>query len=583
MSWFKNNLNNLWSYLIVEECVRLGVEYFLLAPGSRCAPLTVAVARNKKAKNLKCFDERSLGFCALGIARATRKPVVIIVTSGTAVANLMPAIVEASLDRIPLLIITADRPFYLRTIGANQTIDQVKFFGDYVREYIELSVPSDKTPARALLGLLDQAYFKTVEPYPGPVHINFQLDEPLEPDFIAEFAGNYLAELSDWFDNERPYCQNYYPNNELNLVQQNKIAEVINRAENGIIVVGAINKPAELECILALARKLNWPVLPDVSSGLRFYNDRQIVANYDILLQQKKFNSIIPDVVLQFGGRLTSKSLLQFLRKNSPVNYVLVNNNFAKFDPNNLINLHVTVDITLFCQSLELQVKASKSFNNKLWFSADKQLDSLLDKALVESNDKICEPWVARKISQLTDWSNHALFLSSSMPIRDMSMFASPQENIPDVGVNRGASGIDGIISSAIGFSVGLKKPLILLIGDLAFLHDTNGLSLLSQAILPLVIVLVNNSGGGIFSFLPIAKSADVFSEFFTTPHDYNLENISRTFNIEHTKVVSKMAFTNAYQSALISGKHQVIEVLSDVRFNYEMHEYINQQIKENL
>ena len=162
-------------------------------------------------------------------------------------------------------------------------------------------------------------------------------------------------------------------------------------------------------------------------------------------------------------------------------------------------------------------------------------------------------------------------------------MFASPQENISDVGVNRGASGIDGIISSAIGFSVGLKKPLILLIGDLAFLHDTNGLSLLSQAILPLVIVLVNNSGGGIFSFLPIAKSADVFSEFFTTPHDYNLENISRTFNIEHTKVVSKMAFTNAYQSALISGKHQVIEVLSDVRFNYEMHEYINQQIKENL
>lgn len=582
MSWFENNLNNLWSYLIVEEFIRLGVEYFFLSPGSRCAPLTVAIARNSRAKKLKCIDERSLGFGALGVARATNKPVVVIVTSATAVANLLPAIVESSLDQVPLIIITADRPFHLRNIGANQTIDQVKIFGNYVREFVEISIPNDKIPARALLGIVDRVYFKSLEVLPGPVHINFQLAEPLEPDFRDEFSANYLSNLSSWFADDKPCCQHYFPVNLVNAEQTNAIVEVVNRAEKGVIIVGAIKNSAEQKSILVLAHKLNWPVLPDITSGLRFSQDQNIVSHYDFLLQQDKYANCKPDVVLQFGGRLTSKSLQLFLKQHKPAHYLLVNNSCETLDPDNLVNIRVTADIDLFCETLAVQAEGSQSSIGKLWFTADKKLNLLLEKNL-NNMAEITEPWVALTISRLTDWSKFALFLSSSMPIRDMNKFASREAFMPQVGVNRGASGIDGIISSAIGFSIGAQKPLVLLIGDLAFLHDGNGLAFLSQALFPVIIVLVNNSGGGIFSFLPIAKSADVFTEFFTTPHQYNLTGISQTYNVMHSKVTSKAAFTNAYESALISSKHQVIEVSSDVIFNYEMHEYICQQIKENL
>lgn len=577
------NLNSLWASLIVEELFRLGCHFFVLSPGSRSTPLAVAVARHEKVKSINCFDERSSAFHALGIARALQKPVAVIVTSATAVANLMPAIVEANMARVPLIIITADRPFELRQVGANQTIDQVKIFGNYVREFIDLPPPDDRVSARILLGIVDQLFLKSLKPIAGPVHINCMFREPLEPDYVQAYNPNCLTDAQAWQSHAKPLTQHWYQQNNLEKAQAHKLADILSHAERGVIVVGELKDAAAQTAILQLSRQLQWPILADVTSGLRFFSDAMVIHNVDHLLLHPRYFEQQLDLVLQFGGRLTSKRLQQFLQSQQGCTYLLVDDHFERLDPDFLVTDRVFADVVYFCQEVYVFCRPAVAAHAwvKAWQAGSQELEALFCQN-IEDSDELSEPYVARTISQ-SDWSARALFLSSSMPIRDMNMFAAAGSVSPVIGANRGGSGIDGVISTACGFAVGLGKAVTLLIGDLAFLHDSNGLSFLSKMTVPMVIVVLNNQGGGIFSFLPIVKAADVFSQFFDTPHDHALEGLSHAFAVKHTKVLTCKEFDQAYQEALACGQHRVIEVMSNTALNWKHHEYLQEKAMARL
>jgi 2-succinyl-5-enolpyruvyl-6-hydroxy-3-cyclohexene-1-carboxylate synthase len=572
------NLNSLWASLIVEELVRLGCHFFVLSPGSRSAPLTVAVARYKMIKSVTCFDERSSAFHALGIARATQKPVAVIVTSATAVANLMPAIVEASMSRVPLIILTADRPFELRQVGANQAIDQVKIFGNYVREFIDLPAPDDRVSSRVLLGIIDQIFLKALKPLPGPIHINCMFREPLNPDNVQVYNSDCLTDLQAWQTCEKPFVQHWSHQSNLEKAQVHKIADILNHAERGVIVVGELKAVAALPAILQLSHQLQWPILADVTSGLRFFSDPMVIHAVDHLLLHSRYFEQQLDLVLQFGGRLTSKRLQQFLNRHQGRPYFFVDDYFERVDPDFLVTDQVCTDVVSFCGQVSTFIRPGIRVHAWVqdWQAGSRALNSLFCQSLNES-DELSEPYVARAISQ-SDWSRRALFLSNSMPIRDMNMFAAAGFVPPMIGVNRGASGIDGIISTACGFAVGLGKPVTLLVGDLAFLHDGNGLSFLSKMTIPMIVVVLNNQGGGIFSFLPIVKATDVFSQFFDTSHEHALEGISHAFDVKHTKVKTPRGFDQAYQEALACDQHRVIEVMSNTALNWKHHERLKEK-----
>ena len=333
-----------------------------------------------------------------------------------------------------------------------------------------------------------------------------------------------------------------------------------------MIVVGAMSSHDEQRVIINLAHRCNLPIIADVTSGLRFFDDSHIIHYADHVLLNPEFSSQVPDLIIQFGVRITSKRMNQFLTQRAGLRHILVTNRTLRHDP----FATVTEVVSNFSENIR------GDDNWKAWKEESDRVAYCFD--AIFSECELTEPYVARAISK-SDWSNRALFLSSSMPIRDMDMFAAPGRTIIDVASNRGVSGIDGVTSTACGYAQGLNKPTTLLIGDLAFLHDANGLSLLSKINIPVVIVVINNQGGGIFSFLPIAKSVDVFSEFFDTPHSYNLKGLSQTYGVRHQQLTGRQEFDEAYAQAISSGSHCVIEVKSNTQSNLEFHEYIKTQL----
>lgn len=333
-----------------------------------------------------------------------------------------------------------------------------------------------------------------------------------------------------------------------------------------MIVVGAQSSHEEQRAILSLAHQFNLPIIADVCSGLRFLDDSHIIHYADHVLLNPEFSSQLPEIIIQFGARITSKRINQFLTQRRGHRHVLVTDRTLRHDP----FATVTEVVSRFSEDI------CSDGNWQDWKQESDRVVRCFD--AIFSECELNEPYVARAISK-GDFSNRALFLSSSMPIRDMDMFAAPGRSIIDVASNRGVSGIDGVTSTACGYAQGLNKPVTLLIGDLAFLHDANGLSLLSKINIPVTIVVINNQGGGIFSFLPIAQSTDVFSEFFDTPHQYQLSGLSQTYGVRHQQVVSRQEFDEAYAQAISSNVHCVIEVKSNTKANLEFHEYVKTQL----
>jgi len=570
------SLNHWWSRLIIEELIRNGIDYFCISPGSRSTPLVTAAAQNPQAKKIIVYDERGAAFHALGYARATQKPAVLISTSGTAVANYFPAVVEAAHSGLPLLILSADRPPELRGTGANQTIDQVKIFGGYIKDQFDLPAPDPAIPARMVLTTVDRMIFSSLKNEPGPVQLNCMFREPLTPGIQAT-ATPSATPLFNWQKSRQPFTryhavQRHIPDDELK-----KIAALLNATSNGLVILGRATPLLDKTPLLHFLKKLNWPVFADITSGFRLAQaEPPFVPYFDLLLSARDHK---PDVVLHLGNEIVSKRWLQQCEENPPAQYLMINDSAARFDPVHIVSRKYNTPIDDFCKNIVKWIKP-KPFTKEAEeiFGFSRRIAEII-KTESENQQHLNGPDLSRILSEMIP-PEHGLFLASSLPVREMQRFGLPQGALRAVAANRGASGIDGIVASACGFAVGLKRPVTLLIGDLALLHDLNSLHLLSRIEQPVVIVVNNNFGGGIFHFLPIAEYKELFTPYFATPHTLNFEAAATMFGLAYERVLTKKTLKNTYIKAAALKHSFLIEVQTNREENFIMQQHITEKIK---
>ncbi|KAL6529268.1 hypothetical protein OROGR_014891 [Orobanche gracilis] len=610
------NINTLWAYLIVEECTRLGLTYFCVAPGSRSSPLTIAASSHPLTTCIACIDERSLAFHALGYAKGSGKPAVVITSSGTAVSNLFPAVVEASQSFVPMLLLTADRPLELVDVGANQAINQINHYGSFVRHFFNLPPPADDISARFVLTTIDSAVFKAKSSPNGPIHINCPFREPLA-NSPKDWNRNCLSGLDVWISNAEPFTS-YIPlqqsltcnNMNGNMVE---VTKLIQGSNHGILVLGSIHKEDDMWAALLLAKHLSWPVVVDIQSGLRLrkylssFLDSKDILFFDqldqLLLSESVRNWMQADVIIQIGSRITGRRISQMIEQCTPCSYIMVDNHPGRHDPSNIMTHRIQSTISEFSDCL---IKCCTPNVSKKWREFVRGLDMMTMIAawetsfLMNSEQSLTEPYVARKIFE-TIRCGSALFYGNSMPIRDADMYGSSwvqcthnaslmsSSGLPchpvHVSGNRGASGIDGLISTAIGFAVGCNKRVLFVIGDISFLHDTNGLALLRQWTYrkPMVILVLNNHGGAIFSQLPVANTIDrsILDQFFYTSHNVSIRNLCLAHGVKHVQVQTKSELEDALFTSQREDVDCVVEVDSEIDTNVAIHSNLRNFVRK--
>ncbi|KAK9051156.1 hypothetical protein SSX86_027782 [Deinandra increscens subsp. villosa] len=603
------NINTLWASLMIEECYRLGLTYFCIAPGSRSSPLAIAATCHPMISCIACFDERSLAFHAIGYARGCQKPAVVITSSGTAVSNLLPAVVEASQDFLPLLLLTADRPPELLDTGANQAINQVNHYSSFVRHFFSLPAPTDIISTRMVLTTIDSAVYHATSSPCGPVHINCSFREPLE-NTPQEWSKSCLKGLEFWVSSGQPFTTYIHSQTSFAHSSLADVLGIIQRAKRGLLLIGALFKEDDIYAALLLAKHLKWPVVTDILSGLRLRKYKSSFSKPDegilfvdhldhSLLSAEVKQWIKPDAIVQIGSRITSKRISQMLQDCFPCSYILVDDHPSRHDPSHIITHRIHSSISQFTDWV-LESCVTTHISSK-WTSFLRSINMMVDweiSFLINLENSLTEPYVAHVTSETLDYGS-TMFVGNSMPIRDADMYgngSSLRENIHgndalstsgfpfhwiQVAGNRGASGIDGLLSTAIGFAVGHNKKVVCVIGDVSFLHDTNGLALLKQRISrkQVTIVVINNHGGAIFSLLPIANTAEeeILNKYFYTSHNVGIHNLCSAHGVKHVHVHTKAEL----QKALIESQHEdvdcVIEVESSIDANSNFHSYLRQ------
>ncbi len=568
-------ITSLWSSIIVEELIRQGAGFFCISPGSRSTPLTIAIARNPKARWKMFVDERSAGFFALGYGRATGRPAVLVCTSGTAVTNYFPALVEASTDFQPMIVLSADRPFELLDCGANQTIRQENLFGGYTRWSMQLPAPSTETPLKALLSTVAYAVAKSLGESAGPVHLNQPFREPFEP-ATPDLNDPWVAPLLPWLEHPRPFSSAIVPEKVPDAGAINILRQLLAEAKQPIIIAGSMTSRTDALAVSKLANDLNIPLYADFSSGLRLVAS---VQPWQLLLQSPEFRkSFKADLVLHFGGNVIAKHPSGALKEWQPEHYIVVKPQPARFSPDHNVSCRVEASIALTAAQLKgcraTPPKLDAHTTDRFFSAVSEEIQSeLLPEKLVTDIS------AARLVSQLIT-EQQVLFVSNSMPVRDMDNYASSNHagGIPTA-INRGVSGIDGIISTTAGFANGHQKPATLMIGDIAFLHDLNALSLLGTLPVPMQIIVLNNNGGAIFSFLPVAECQDVFETHFATPQNYSVRSAAETFGLDYACPQTNREFSEVYSAACSSNRSIVIEVKSSRADNVLQHRALRGRI----
>lgn len=556
------NINALWCELLMEELYRSGVTQIGVAPGSRSTPLALAAVAHPKLNVMVHFDERALAFHALGWGRATGHPAVVITTSGTAVANLAPAVAEASLDYIPLLLLTADRPPELRDTAANQTMDQTKFFGSFVRWQVDLPCPEATVPARMLLTTLDQAVARTKGTHPGPVHVNCMFREPLAPTVASYPRRRWLQPVQRWLKRAEPLTT--YALAAAPAPDDSEYLTTFFSHARGVIVAGALDA-SESDQVLALARQVRWPILPDLQSGLRKGSGSDdVIAHADLILSDVRWSKAhVPEAVLLVGGRVTSKRLSALAQGEADVPVVRLTPRADRQDPGHRVARHIMGALSSIVNQLAaggLGQRDGKWLDG--WQRAQRKVAKTLP-GMMKKTARLHEPRVAWELTRLLP-EDHALFAGNSLPIRLLDAFAHSGGTRTAITANRGVSGIDGLLSTATGYAAGRKKPVTLLIGDLSLLHDLNALALLRGATIPVVAVVINNNGGGIFSFLPVAGTTRAFERVFGLPHGRTFAGAAAMFDLPYQQVKTVAALAAAYRKACQRGQSALIEISTD-------------------
>ncbi len=542
-------------------------------------------------------------FYALGYARATGRAAALICTSGTAVANYMPAVVEAAQDNVPMLILTADRPPELRDTGANQTVPQPALFGDFVRWKFDVPCPDLAIPAATVLTTIDQAIFRTYNSPAGAVHLNCMFREPLAP-VKQPFSSDYLTPLQSWLHASRPWTR-YAPALSVTGADiVSELAEMLASAQSPLLCVGRLDTHHEAEAAANIAKAFGLPMVADIASGLRLgisaehHSEGIVFLPYfdQMLLAPHTFDSIKPDLVLHIGGAFVSKRLLQWFDRIRPQEYIIIEKTPFRHDPNHQVTMRLQADITAIAPMLQAELRKKKHPISSTPKHAQHLaalsgiVETTLNEALAEqdrTNAPMTEIAVANVVSGMIPDGN-GLFVSNSMPIRDMDMYAAVRKgtSIP-VGTNRGASGIDGIVASAAGFARGVGQPTTLVIGDVALVHDLNSLLLVAKNPVPLVIIAINNAGGGIFSFLPIAAHTEIFEPFWGTPHNADFKAGATFAGLHYALAEKTQDFRTAYTSALRRAQEESASTILEVRTgrteNFDEHKRLQALIASRL
>lgn len=528
------NRNTLWASVLAETLVRVGVTEVAICPGSRSTPLTIALARHPQLAAVPMLDERSAAFFALGAARRSHRPVAVVCTSGTAGANFFPAVIEARESGVPLLLLTADRPPELRDCAAGQAIDQLKLFGTYPVWQVELALPE---PRFELLCYLRQTIAQAAQRAmtgPGPVHLNIPLRDPLpplpEPEIASELAALEVSwDAEEFFGHLQPVRRPIA----LPLSQWREFWKLARSTQRGVIVAGPAQPPdrdAYCAAVGRLARSLGWPVLAEGLSPLRNAGalNPHLVAHYDLLLRDRSLaERLRPTCVLRLGGLPISKTLRLWLMETNAPQWVLDGGD-RNLDPLHGRTRSIQGAIELWRTT---EPDAPESDYLHQWLEGDQAIHHHIKTTLVDE-PRLLESKVAWLLPQVLP-DHTPLFICNSMPVRDVEYFWGINDRKIQPFFNRGANGIDGSLSTAIGLAH-YNQPTVMLTGDLALLHDTNGLLARRHLQGSLTILLINNDGGGIFEMLPVAKFDPPFEEFFGTPQSVDFAGLCMSYGVSH-------------------------------------------------
>ncbi|MGQ0603139.1 MAG: 2-succinyl-5-enolpyruvyl-6-hydroxy-3-cyclohexene-1-carboxylic-acid synthase [Anaerolineales bacterium] len=594
------NILALYVGAFTDELARAGVTDVCFCPGSRSAPLALTFAADVRFKLWQHLDERSAAFFALGMAKAERKPVIVLCTSGSAAANFFPAIVEARYARVPLIALTADRPHELRDVGAAQTMDQLKLYGDYAKWFVEMALPEASPEAlRYARSTAARATATSLAEPAGVVHLNFPFREPLVP--IA--PDSHPLETDGWHGASP--LRGLHENASVAPQALRSLADTLVSAERGLIICGMQNDSAMPPALAQLAGVLGYPVLADPLSGVRCgpHNRTNVIDNYDAFLRDAAtVEQLEPQVVLRFGAPPTSKPVMQYLQRYPNARQILIDGGGGWRDPAHLASEVIHADAAIVCKVLadltsqppSLIGKGERALPSPSWRGAGgegewlarwRDIAARTRRAMDAQLEQFTEPFEGRVFTELAACLPEAatVFASSSMPVRDLDTFFPGDGRRIRFLSNRGLNGIDGVVSSALGAAAATTEPLVLVIGDIALYHDLNGLLAARLNGIYATIILINNDGGGIFSFLPQAAHPEHFEQLFGTPHGLDFAHAAALYGAQLHRPQNWDEFRIAVQSSLHGGGLTLIEVRTNRDSNVIMHRQVWQAVAEAL
>ena len=558
---------------LVDEFAQLGITHAVFSPGSRSTTMAMLFREHGDFETYMNIDERSAGFMALGIAKAHRKPVILVCTSGSAVAHYMPAVLEAQYSGVPLIILSADRPHTLQHVGAPQTVDQQKLFGTAVNYYEELAVPQQDHYYTYPRLVARKAYMKAMDVKRGPVHINVPLFEPLVPELDKKHFDCGRLPFSVVGGTIQPSDVHAM----YDLLKNTKV----------LILAGPSAYPNDIESILALSYMFNAPILGDPLSNMRSVRDERVVTSYDAVLTQEAYRDVLqPDCILQIGQMVVSKRVQQWVASMQHTPIISVSPTMDYTNPAGNTTLFVQSTPQGLVAALKIGIPELHAMENEgyaegayeeldtadngylaTWIHADevgrKQLDT------VGREQELFEGRTIHLLQELLP-QHSQIVVANSMSIRDMDYFWSGNRHSAIIYGNRGVNGIDGTVSTALGIATN-GMPTVLLTGDLTFFHDLNGLAVAKMHPLNLTIIVHNNDGGGIFEYLP-QKGTPHFDYLFSTAQGLDYSGLATLYGIDFVRVTSNDELKNALQNYVGTTGVHVIEIPTSKERSRELH-----------
>jgi 2-succinyl-5-enolpyruvyl-6-hydroxy-3-cyclohexene-1-carboxylate synthase len=590
------SLNPTYVYIqaFVDELQRAGVHNVVICPGSRSTPLAMVVAQQAEIHTWMHIDERSAAFFALGMAKRLACPVALVCTSGTAAANFFPALVEAHLTHVPLLVLTADRPHELRDNGAPQAIDQNRLYGTHVKWFVDVALPEVNNNAlRYIRTLANRAVALTTAIPAGPVHLNMPLREPLVPDALPDqpLPAPAQRDAIAWYGrpDNLPYVAVTEARQSLrDFSLYEGLLDTIRATPHGLIIVGPSNDPELPGLLTHLAQRTGYPILADPLSQFRSspLNSRFVLTSYDAFLRIDAFlESAEPQLLLRFGAMPTSKPLLFYQTRYASCPQIVIDGNGGWEEPTQLASEIIHADPVSLCRSL-LPFLVDIPERDAQWIEKWQQAEQRTRQALQSAIQDFGPLFEGRVFSELAALlpQETTLYVGNSMPIRDLDTFFWESASTIRIIGNRGANGIDGMVSSALGASAAQQEaPTVLVIGDLSFFHDLNGLLAARLHKLDITIVLINNDGGGIFSFLPQASYPEHFEQLFGTPTGLDFAPVVQMYGGTFQQATTWQAFRSTINESITSKGLHVIEVPTERTSNVQMHRQLWQVVRNAL